>query len=761
MALIAPSVVSLVAGFALPMAAGGSAEDAAGAATSITLASQNPWLGQTANNVLDMAVGISSPDEPSQLSLSINVYPRLFSLSDFEQTLAGQPVGNVLDAPPPIPLTNFKSIGTTAPTNADLSLHLPVTAGYPSGAGAVTSPTLALDYSGDGVYPLQVSVVNAQFAVLSSFITFLVYAAPPSGSTPLRLGWVLPLGADDTIDGGGHYHLSSKTTSTIEDVTSAVAANPSVRMSFTLFGATAAAIAPPTAASQGPLTSDLQLLATDTSSFEFTRSTYVPVDVDAMNSDGLTGELNQQLSRGADELAHQLGVDTSKSPWVAWGPLDEQSVRELESNGVSQFVLPAADISNYTCSTAPTCTQPFNLSSSSPAATPSTPSTPGPVVMAADSFLAKGFGTAGDPALYAQLLLASLAFIYFELPYDKTRGVVLETPLSWQPNLPFLKAFVSALQSSPIVSTYTLSQLLSSVPLGGNGQNPTRSLASNQGTPPGDGSPLQTSAIGHARSTVAAFSSVAPTLTGTAAKLSDLILTSEAEGLSSSTRVGILGVVSNEFANLGGLISLPSGRTVTLTSSTGQVPVTITSRATFPVHIILQLSNPQLDLRFPHGARFPARGSLVLSRGSTSELISVASRTSGDFSLRIEMVSPTGAALVTEGDMTIRSTALSGVAIILSVGALLLLIIWWVRSSRRHRREARAAERADEDEDPPGAADPQRTGSDEQGTGEPSGDSPADEPLTANAAVTGVPGAPGEEQADGPPRSESPASAGG
>jgi hypothetical protein len=753
LALIAPSVVALAAGFALPSAASASAHGGAVATTSIALESQNPWLGQGANDVLEMAVRISSPDKPPQLSLSINVYPRLFSLSDFEQTVAGQPVGNVLDAPPPIPLTEFKGVDAAAPTAAALSLRLPVTAGYPSGGGPVTSPTLALDFSGDGVYPLQVSVVNAQFVVLSSFITFLVYAAPPSGSTPLRLGWVVPLGAGDSIDAGGHYHLSSTTTDMIEDVSAALAPNPSVRMSFALPGATAAALAPPSGKPPGPLMSDLVGLAADTSSFEFTRSTYVPVDVDEMSGDALTGELNQQLSQGAGALNQQLGVNTTRSPWVAWGPLDEQSVQDLESDGVSQFVLPAGDVSSFACTTAPTCTQPFGLANSDSTATPATP---GPVVMAADPVLATDFGAAADPALDAQLLLANLAFIYFELPYDNIRGVVLENPSSWQPNLPFLKAFVSGLQSSPIVSTYTLSQLLTSVPLGGNGEARARSLAASQPAAPQQGGALPTGAIRQARSTVAAVSSVAPTLTKTPGTLNDLILSSEAEGLPSGTRLGILSLVGGVLSHLGSLISLPSGRTVTLTSSAGQVPLTITSRAGFPLHVVLALSNPQLALRFPHGERLPATGTLVLSRGNTSELISVASRTSGDFSLRIEVVSPTGAAMLAQGDITIRSTALSGVAISLSVGALLLLIIWWVRSSRRHRRDARDAARADEGEEAAGRGAPGH-GADED---EPSRQPDSADPVTAGAATGETPGSPGEEHADGPPRSESPAPAG-
>ena len=45
------------------------------------------------------------------------------------------------------------------------------------------------------------------------------------------------------------------------------------------------------------------------------------------------------------------------------------------------------------------------------------------------------------------------------------------------------------------------------------------------------------------------------------------------------------------------------------------------------------------------------------------------------------------------GIFTVRSRAVSGVAIALSLGALLILAIWWTKSLIRHRRRV-ALERA-------------------------------------------------------------------
>ncbi|HEV2362156.1 MAG TPA: DUF6049 family protein, partial [Acidimicrobiales bacterium] len=194
------------------------------------------------------------------------------------------------------------------------------------------------------------------------------------------------------------------------------------------------------------------------------------------------------------------------------------------------------------------------------------------------------------------------------------------------------------------------------------------------------------SAIAAARSEIAAFDSFAPGLVPTSGWMARTVLASEASGLSSEQRSAILAGIDAGLADEASQISIPSGRIVTLTSSTGEVPVTIDSRSKTPLHVILALSNPALGLRFPKGTEFP----ITLLKGSTVTSIEVGSRTSGVFALRIELLTPSGHLLLGHGDITVRSTVLSGLAIGLSAGALLLLVVWWIRSGRRRRRERTA-----------------------------------------------------------------------
>ena len=50
-----------------------------------------------------------------------------------------------------------------------------------------------------------------------------------------------------------------------------------------------------------------------------------------------------------------------------------------------------------------------------------------------------------------------------------------------------------------------------------------------------------------------------------------------------------------------------------------------------------------------------------------------------------------GGVLLAEGRYTIRSTAVSGVGVVLTIGAAGFLALWWGRHLRRARRERREA----------------------------------------------------------------------
>src|SRR4029450_12407683 len=74
----------------------------------------------------------------------------------------------------------------------------------------------------------------------------------------------------------------------------------------------------------------------------------------------------------------------------------------------------------------------------------------------------------------------------------------------------------------------------------------------------------------------------------------------------------------------------------------------------------------------------PAR----LVPGTTRLDVPVRARTSGAFTLDVRVTSPDGSIELDRSTFDIRSTAISGVGLVLSIGAGLFLLVWWARHWR-------------------------------------------------------------------------------
>jgi hypothetical protein len=137
------------------------------------------------------------------------------------------------------------------------------------------------------------------------------------------------------------------------------------------------------------------------------------------------------------------------------------------------------------------------------------------------------------------------------------------------------------------------------------------------------------------------------------------------------------------------LIQLPTSRTITLTARTGRLPITILSLADYPMRIVLRVDSDKLS--FPG---ISTTGSAVqmreIRRGNNPVDFTVRARTAGAFPLHIELSSPDARLVLASTTFTVQSTALSGVGLVLSIGAALFLAVWWGRQAWRTRRRRSA-----------------------------------------------------------------------
>jgi hypothetical protein len=141
--------------------------------------------------------------------------------------------------------------------------------------------------------------------------------------------------------------------------------------------------------------------------------------------------------------------------------------------------------------------------------------------------------------------------------------------------------------------------------------------------------------------------------------------------------------VNGIVGDLRDLITAPSTFRITLTSRSSEIPLNLTNNSGRPVNVRIELESEQLE--FPDGDVMTE----TLQPGGTPIRIPVRTRASGAFPLVITVTSPDGSVVLERARFDIRSTAVSGVGLVLSIGAGLFLAIWWARHWRKTRRSRR------------------------------------------------------------------------
>jgi hypothetical protein len=124
---------------------------------------------------------------------------------------------------------------------------------------------------------------------------------------------------------------------------------------------------------------------------------------------------------------------------------------------------------------------------------------------------------------------------------------------------------------------------------------------------------------------------------------------------------------------------------VTLATRAATLPVTIHNDQKLAMNVIVRTTSEKL--RFPDGEELQ----LVLAPGLNELEIPVETVTSGDARILITVTSPDGRLDLVNGSVNVRSTAISGFGLVVSLVSLAVLLTWWLRTIIRVRRTRRAA----------------------------------------------------------------------
>lgn len=658
----------VVAGLAVlappPAAAAGSPEG------TISLVHETPWVRTTAGMRLEVAV--SSPVAPGALAIGITLYSQATERGYFEQTLSGDTSGfQVLDAPTVLPLsTKGLLLG-----DGDASIDLPVSApGLPGPTekaprdGALL--TLPCTSGCPGVYPLQVSLEDVDDATtLDSFMTYLV-VAPSAATSPLRFSLVLPVGASPATTPLGTTDPDPSDEAELTRLESALSSTGSVSVSVALYPQFAASLeAAETSGGRAGAAAKTAAAATEQlaalPNVQFEATTYTPVDLEAFWKAKLPEqEIDDQLHSGATAL-DRLRIHPDPRVFVADEPFGDLALPLIERAGITHLLVPSAGVAPVPSSWIFPVWAPFLVKGS------------GVDVDGSDYGLEQHLQSSSDPALRADQLLADLAELYFDEQPDEARGVSLLAPGGWAPSTAFLDTLVSGLASSPIVRSVSLTGLFDQVSPG-SAETPILFRTLQAQPVPTDGQ-LTAGSIAAARSRLASLDSLMPGEPEQLARLHTMLLLAETARLAPGVRAAYLASSTGQLNTEASRLSLPTDHTITITSLTARIPISIYSRARTALHVQLLLSSEELGFRH---RSFP----LVLQPGNNTVEIQVFARTAGDFPLLMTLETTTGAFSLGQGNLLIRSTAISAVAVGLTIGAGLFLLAWWARSALKRRR---------------------------------------------------------------------------
>ncbi len=644
------------------------ARAAAAGTTSFRLLTQQPWV--EGRSGVQLTLGVDSPLPAGRLGLKIELYSEVSTRDAFAETLRGvEPSSEVpIDSVPTgrtLPLAGLLHGG-------EVALQLPVVPGSSGSPGSLRAPTLFLDCSSSicaGVYPLQLvlfdTVADRQLATLT---TYLIYAPAKSGALPLETALVLPLGDRLALAPSGAPLLDAGALTRLGALGAALDALAPGTVTVDLHPQLLTALSRvkgATRSSAGRVLGELRsALGGAAPTEEVTGSTFAPVSPAALAAAGLPAELGTQFGVARRVNSAILKMIPPADPYVSTTPVGPAALQLLAASGVRDVVIPPASLSGPL--PAGTRVAPDVLAAHSPDA--------GGLVFAADSGLAEVFDRpASDPALAAMRFLAECSVAYFEAPFASVRRAVVVTPVTDGSSVAFLQDVFAGLSSSPILAPVTLGDL-------------ERSFAGAQGlatatlAPITDASGLSGAAVHRARAELAVLDAVVPAARAVRAAASDAVLLGEATGLSGGARRRYTGAPRAALRAVSRSLSLAGTRTVTLTARTGRVPVTITSQFPAPVNVVMEVRSS--NLTFPNGTRF----ALQLTTREHSVAIPVRSLTSGATTLTITLTAPGSGTVLRSEQLSIHSTAISGVAIAISAAALAVLAAWWARAALRRRR---------------------------------------------------------------------------
>lgn len=668
-ALVAAALITLTA-----MPATGAAAQSPPAEPAITAAvtSFSPFNDAASPFRFDIRVENRGQVPIEDVRIRVTIYQRVLTRSALRASLQGRPQTGVegVTTTPPEPLPPGESQLRTV--ERDLA--------------QVSGVFGARRSARHGVHPVRIQVEGADRDLWTGWSALVFMPALPDER--LNVAWILPVHHEALFDADGSYPAAGVDR----------ALGPGGTLSTALTAAADAVALPATLAPSGLLADQLTDLAdgflrrTSDGTIESVPTDAIPSAAaaavkrlrEALAPEGVTmaampyaranvvslvhaemgGDVEKQITVGASAVGEAFGRVPDTTVFVPAGlTIDSRAAAVVASAGARTVVVDPSLLPPHQGPFGPD--RPVRVSGRRGVRLDALPAD-----AAVREHLEAASGPDADPVLAAQSALAETASAWLERPTNADgRALVIAT--SATPPGATIRALANGLKNAPWVAMRTPADLIRTVPPEEEPQPlPLGTIGSRH-----EAQTLQT-----ARRAIDILTRVIVSPDGPAADLDRLVLTAESADFAGGTKGLALARAAKSAADrLVGKISA-APRRVTLTSRTGQLPVTVLNDTGYVVAVRLRLVSAKVE--FPDGAEQTIE---IPDRSSTITVAAKAIAT-GAFGVKIELRTPDGTFPIGDDELVVRSTAVSAVALITVGGGIVVLLATWFRRAGRRRR---------------------------------------------------------------------------
>lgn len=388
------------------------------------------------------------------------------------------------------------------------------------------------------------------------------------------------------------------------------------------------------------------------------------IDFGQLSANGLDSQVQQQLNL-TNEFLYAAANRNLDAPLYLRGTTSVASLNALAKAGVRSAVIAETSLVTPPSQTY-TWGSPFTLVQT-------------PTITAIPTFgpINQLMGLAGlSPAGRANAILALLSFLHFEAPnFPEERSVVV--PINARhADSHFLNELMIGLAKNRVISATQLSTALSPARIGANGASPSQYVLDNPTTP------WNQSSLAYLDQLISEVSSFNQSISYPWLSLTLLERLENAEqsgppeALNSAlSQVGVS--LSHQFK----LLSIdPSS--ITLTSRHTSIPITLLSKAHYPLTVQIQLAAG--GLTFPKGS-----AQLVTIHSQTKSLRIPAVDTRGSsLTLRVNVLTKDGQFVIAHEVIQVRFAGASLAGYFLTFLSAFVLALWWSRTTwRRHKQQ--------------------------------------------------------------------------